>query len=331
MLRPLAIVAGVGLVIGGVYVASQYTVEQVDSGYLIRPRGEPQTKATAPQEAEAPPVRRREKQSIRIGSFHLDHFDAQKLQRLESGNFLPELLSRFDVIALQDIYAPDQGIMLELIEQLNTSGRHYVYALPEHVGRKTARHYNAFVFDRASIEVDPSTVFEVEDPEGHFWRPPLVATFRVRGPEPDEAFTFTLINVHINPNDAVAELDLLDDAFRAIRDAAPAEDDFVLLGSFAADDHYVEQSLRHADATCLITGVPTTTRGTHLADNLVIHRAATTEYTGRAGVVDLMRAFDLSMQEASEISAHLPVWAEFALWEGNRAGPVAARPSRIPR
>jgi hypothetical protein len=60
-------------------------------------------------------------------------------------------------------------------------------------------------------------------------------------------------------------------------------------------------------------------------------RRATAEFTGRSGVDDLIREFDLSMREAVETSDHLPVWAEFSVYEGGQAGHVASdqpNPSR---
>ena len=75
-----------------------------------------------------------------------------------------------------------------------------------------------------------------------------------------------------------------------------------------------------------ISGTPTTTRGTRLADNIVFDRRATSEYTYRSGVVDLMRQFTLTLREAAEVSEHLPVWAEFSVYEGGQAGQVAAKP-----
>ena len=34
----------------------------------------------------------------------------------------------------------------------------------------------------------------------------------------------------------------------------------------------------------------------------------------------MMREFELTMPEALEVSEHLPVWAEFSVYEGGQAG-----------
>ncbi|NMC21084.1 MAG: deoxyribonuclease, partial [Thermogutta sp.] len=45
-------------------------------------------------------------------------------------------------------------------------------------------------------------------------------------------------------------------------------------------------------------------------------RRATTEYTGKHGVMDLVRQFNISAGQAAQVADHLPVWAEFSTREG---------------
>jgi hypothetical protein len=74
-----------------------------------------------------------------------------------------------------------------------------------------------------------------------------------------------------------------------------------------------------------ITGVMTNTRRDKMYDNIVFDRRATTEFTGKWGVVDFQKEFNLTQQAALEVSDHCPVWAEFSAYEG--AVPmVAGRP-----
>jgi hypothetical protein len=40
--------------------------------------------------------------------------------------------------------------------------------------------------------------------------------------------------------------------------------------------------------------------------------------------MDLMREFNLALRDAVEISDHLPVWAEFSVYEGGQAGHIVA-------
>ena len=53
----------------------------------------------------------------------------------------------------------------------------------------------------------------------------------------------------------------------------------------------------------------------------------TNEYTGRAGVIDMVRRFNLTTEQALEVSDHLPIWAEFSIYEGGNRGRVAKLPT----
>ena len=152
------------------------------------------------------------------------------------------------------------------------------------------------------------------------------ARFRVRGLDPAQAFTFTLAAVETNPDNPAVELDLLAEVYRKLLDDGRGEDDIIMLGDFQADENHLGRLGNVLGITAAIYDTPTTTRGTQLADNIIFNRRATMEFTGRAEVVDLMREFDLTMQQAQEISEHLPIWAEFSSYEGGQKGYVPAVP-----
>jgi len=314
----------VAAVAGGWYLFTHYEIQGIDSLYL-EPRAGAQggPAESAGSSANQPPVPQG-KSTIRIATINLGPFDPQKLSKEQVVGRLVRVIRRFDVVAVQDIRARDQGVLVEFLEKVNAEGRHYDFAAPPAVGRDPVEQYSAFLFDRATVEVDRSTVFPVEDPGGRFRREPLAASFLARGPGTTEAFTFTLINVHTDPSGALEELDLLDDVFRAVRDDGRGEDDVILLGDLGADDQHLGQLGELPNIACAISGVSSTTRGTRLVDNVLFDRHATSEFTGRAGVDDLIREFDLSMREAVETSDHLPVWAEFSVYEGGQAGHVAS-------
>ena len=312
----------IAAVVGGWYFLTHYEIGGIDS-LDVKPRAADQSDLSQVSEEEQGqlPVPAGQK-VIRVATANLGPFDQEKLNKPHVVDRLVEVIRRFDIVAVQDVRARDQGILLEFVEQINSEGRHYDFATPPSVGRDPVQQYAAFLFDRATIQIDRRTVCLVEDPAGRFRREPLVASFQARGPNAQEAFTFTLINVHADPTRA-DELDLLDDVFRAVRDDGRGEDDVILLGDLGADDRHLGQLRQVPNITWAISDVPSTTRGTRLVDNILFDRRATAEFTGRAGVVDLIREFELSMRQAVEISDHLPVWAEFSVYEGGQAGHVA--------
>ena len=261
--------------------------------------------------------------TIRIATYQLGRLDDAKLANRRVNDVLLRLLPRFDLIAIQGVRGKNQGVLVRLIEQLNAaSGRSYDFATCPTQQRDALEHYSAFLFDRTRIDVDRTTVHFVDDRLGRIRVKPLVGSFRVRGPDPAQAFTFTLVNVETDPDHAAAELDVLAEVFRAVRDDGRGEDDIILLGDLENDDQHLGQLGKLLGVTALVSGIPTTTRGGNLLDNILLDRRATSEFTGRVEVVDMMREFELTMPGAQELSDHLPVWAEFSVFEGGQAGHV---------
>ena len=263
----------------------------------------------------APPVERNGN-SVRVASFNIQVFGEKKLANQRAAELLARVIRYFDVVAIQEIRDTSDDLLPRFLQLVNADGSHYNYVIGPRLGRTNSKEQYAFIYDAASIECDRDNVYTVDDPDDLLHREPLVAGFRVRGPPPERAFTFTLIDIHTDPDEAQAELNVLDDVFRAVRDDGRGEDDIILLGDLNADDHHLGELGQMAYIAWVISGVPTNTRGTHLYDNMVFDSRATVEYARHAGVFDLMNEFHLSLQEALAVSDHLPIWAEFTLEEG---------------
>jgi hypothetical protein len=321
----------VGLVGGGYYFYSQYEIEGLKD-ISLRARNEASRKNSpfgpfvnsvasgSGTDDEAFP--QPERTWIRIASFNFGPVDRKKMAKRNVVGSLAKLIAQFDILAVQDIRSPDQGLLLRLIEELNAGGRHFDFAGCLHPNRQAVTH-NAFLYDKQTVEIDPSTVCQVNDESGRFRHTPLVASFRARGPDAARAFTFTLINVHVEMDRASTEINLLDDVFRAVRDDGRGEDDVILLGHLAADERQLGELETIPNLSVTVSRVPTNTRGTRIDCNLLFDRVATIEYTGRSDVLDFMRHLELSMPEALEVSENLPVWAEFSVFEGGQPGQVA--------
>jgi len=311
---------------GGWYLYTHYQIEGLRQ-LSLKPRGAPPESGQPGPRREnprTPPKSSQQRNLIRLATFNFGPLDHHKLGKRHVTNHLVQMIRRFDLVAVQNVQAPNQGVLVGLVEQVNSGGRQYDFAVAEDMGRGPVELYSAFLFDRVSVQIDRSTVYQVQDPTGLLRRRPLVASFQVAGPDPAEAFTFTLINVHNDANRAVSELDVLDDVFRAVRDDGRGEDDIILLGDLGADERNLGQLGEIPHIAWCVSGTPSTLRASRLVDNVLFDRRATTEFTGRAGVMDLMREFDLPMREMLEISDHFPVWAEFSAYEGGQTGHVAA-------
>jgi hypothetical protein len=326
MWRIILVATVVGLGIGGWYASANYSLEihRTTDGKFQYVRIVPRTASgSVPSEgaADQPPAAPL-RPAIRMATFDLDGLDDNRLANSKVCESLVRVLSRFDVVALQHIRSANRGVLMRLKDQINVTGRCFDFVTCPTLDRNPAEIYNAILFDATTVEVDHQTVHSVDAPPGTFRVLPLVAQFRVRGPPPSEAFTFMLVNVLVDPRRGPQERDSLADVFRAARDSGNGEDDIIMLGDLDADPKNLGRLGDVPGLVPAVIGIPTTTRGTGLADNILFDRRATVEYTGRSGVLDLIHELDLTPQEALEVSEHMPVWAEFSSYENGQASHV---------
>jgi hypothetical protein len=315
-----------GLIGGGWYFWNNYQILGLGN-VEIKPRS-PQSADGSTFLGGAPaPLAPQQQATLRIASVNLRPLDQQKLAKPHIVGRLVQILRAFDVVAIQGVIARNQSPLVFLVEQVNTDGLHYDFAVLPQVGTEPLEEYSALVFNRATVDIDRTTLCQVEDPARRFHHAPLMASFRARGPAPAEAFTFTIVSVDTDPNQATVEMQLLDDVYRAVRDDGRSEDDVILLGYLASADQPPAELIQIANMTPAVSSLPTTTRGTRLSENIFFDCRATNEFSGRSGVMDLIRQFNLAPREAVEVSDHLPVWAEFSIYEGGQAGHIAAQPT----
>jgi endonuclease/exonuclease/phosphatase family metal-dependent hydrolase len=263
--------------------------------------------------------------TLRIATFNIQVFGVSKLQKPYVMQVLAEVVRRFDLVAIQEIRAVDDTVLPQFLGLINATGVRYDFVIGPRLGRTSSKEQYAFVFDTTRIEVDPRSVYTVADPADLLHREPLAARFRARGVPPSQAFTFTLVNIHTDPDETASELDALAQVFVGVQQNGVGEDDVILLGDLNVGEEAMGDLGRLPGIGWVVSGVPTNTRGTKTYDNIVVDRRTTVEFTGRWGVFDLMREFSLTVEQALEVSDHLPVWAEFSVYEG-LAGPLAQQP-----
>jgi hypothetical protein len=314
-MRKLLVLAVVGAIGGGGWLFTQgYRIDGLER-LKLRPRDGSAAASNAPEDSEHVETKR----VVRVGSYKLRDFGLPQLGQPRSMKVLAEVAGSFDLLALEGLVDTGSEVLHALVELINSRGRHYEFVAGPATG-EPLKNRDAFLFDTDRIEVDRSEVYAVADPDHLLAHPPLVGWFRVRGLAPDQAITFTLMTV----NATAAEQPAIAAAYRAVRDDGRGEDDVILLGDFGADDRHMGPLQQIPRFTAAISGIPTNAQGDCQLDNIVFSRAAA-EFTGRAGVFDVVRHFNLTLEEALAVSDHMPVWAEFSAYEGGEAGELARR------
>jgi len=264
--------------------------------------------------------------AIRIASFNIQVFGDAKASKPYVMGTLASIIQNFHVVAIQEIRTQDDYFLDNFLRTyVNVNGRVYNKIVGPRLGRSNSKEQYAFLYDTAAIEVNRRSVFTINDPDDLLHREPLVAMFRVRGPPPEQAFTFILVDVHTDPDEAQAEVNTLAQVYQSVRRASGGEDDIILLGDFNVDDKNLGDLGRLDGVRPVVRSTFTNTRRTAQYDNIIYHQPSTTEFSGRWGVWDVQRTYGLSLDQASQVSDHLPIWAEFSAYESATAGRVANR------
>lgn len=323
MRRILALLLLLVPLAGGGWFFSNFKLEGLQN-VIFRPRASEDATATGVEQVGLGEPR--DPKTIRIASFNIQVFGTSKAGKMRVMEILTQIVRQFDVVAVQEIRAKDQTLIPNFIRQINANGAQYDFVLGPRLGNTSSKEQYAFLYDTQSIEVDKYKTYTMSDPNNRMHREPLVAQFRTRGAPATEAFTFKLVNVHTDPDVVEEEMNALDDVYRAVLNDGDGEDDVIMLGDFNTSEKKLYQVGEMSDITTALADVMTNTRGTKAYDNLIFNARHTNEFLGRAGVVDIVRVFNITTDEALEVSDHLPVWGLFSVYEGGGVGRIATQP-----
>ncbi|QDV57337.1 endonuclease/exonuclease/phosphatase family protein [Rosistilla oblonga] len=258
-----------------------------------------------------------------IATFNIQVFGESKLGKPEVVEVLAAVVRQFDIVAIQEVRAKADNILPDFVSAINADGSRYSFLIGPRLGRSNSKEQYAYIFDTNRIEHDPQAVGTMQDPNDLLHREPFVARFRARTASPQHAFTFWLVDTHTDPDEVPEEVAALADVFRVMQTARADEDDVILLGDLNASEKQLGPLGQIPGITWVVRNAMTNTRQNKAYDNILFHAQATQEFTGRWGVFDLERAFGLSREQALDVSDHLPVWAEFQIWEAPHQARVA--------
>ena len=262
---------------------------------------------------------------IRVASFNLHGFGVQKLQDTLVTDTLTRIITRFDVIAIQEVHCPDQTVLSQLVARVNSLGYDYGYVLGPRLGSSESKEQYGYIFDHRRIDIDRNWIYTFRDQRNLLQREPLIARFFTRSTEGSDPFSFLLVNLHTDPNRLEDELAMLDELFLVVQQNGSGEDDVILLGDLNSSPTQLRQAGLPPYLRWTVSEQPTNTRGTRAYDNLIVDQRFTGEFTGRSGVFDFRSAFELTLPQALRVSDHLPVWAEFHPVEAASPTNVATR------
>ncbi|XP_069726355.1 deoxyribonuclease-1-like 2 [Phaenicophaeus curvirostris] len=251
--------------------------------------------------------------TLRIGAFNIQAFGDTKMSNEEVVNIIVSILSRYDMVLVQEVRDSDLSAVTQLMERLNSvSTSAYDYEISDLLGRDNYKEMYLFIYRTDVVSVVET--YQYEDPEDVFSREPFI--LRVSAPH-SKAEQFVLVPLHSAPRDAVAEIDALYDVYLAIINKW-GTDNIMFLGDFNADCTYVQPSdwsairLRTSDLFkwLLPDSADTTVGKSDCAYDRIVVCGAKLKRSivpNSAAIYDFQQAFQLEQEEALAVSDHYPV------------------------
>lgn len=253
--------------------------------------------------------------TIIVGSFNIQTFGPSKASKPPVMEKLVDIARRFDLLAIQEIRDQEQTVLHQLVSQINADGSRYGYIVGMRQGYTFSKEQYAYIFDLSKLRLT-SNPYDSPNPNNALHRPPLVASFECTQAPPGQGFSFTVVNVHTDPDVVQEEFQAFDYLLPAIRANHPEEDDFIFLGDFNDSEKRIQRHRWLDNQLPLVRSTwSTKVRSGRSLDNIVIDGMRTAEYRNQSGVMDLKLHYSLNDQQALQISDHYPVWAVFSTVE----------------
>ncbi|XP_076822525.1 deoxyribonuclease-1-like [Clavelina lepadiformis] len=177
-------------------------------------------------------------ESLLVGAFNVQIFGKSKIKKDDVIGVLTKVLSRYDLVLVQEIRDSSETSFPELVNQLNSEYDDlYEYEISGRVGRTSSKEQYGFIYRKDKLEV--KSMYQVADELDLFEREPFIVRFG-RIDNAGLLSEFTFIALHAKPDDAIAEMNNLVEVYdEARRHYGP---DAIIAGDLNADCSYVCES-----------------------------------------------------------------------------------------
>ncbi|XP_070617649.1 deoxyribonuclease-1-like 2 isoform X5 [Erythrolamprus reginae] len=253
--------------------------------------------------------------ALKICTFNIRSFGDTKLSDESISKTIVKILSRYNLVLVQEVRDADLSAVQELLERLNRASKHsYDYVASESLGRENYKEMYLFLYRTKSFSLVDQ--HQYPNPDSTFSRPPFIVKVAAAGSRNE----LVLVPLHTPPTEAVAEIDALYDVYLEIIDKWQT-DNIMFLGDFNADCSYVGKkdwsSIRLRTSQVfhwLISDDMDTTVGNSdcAYDRIVVSGSKLRKWIvpRSAKVFDFPKAFKLTQEEALAVSDHFPVEVE---------------------
>ena len=243
---------------------------------------------------------------LRIASFNVQVFGQSKISNPSTLDTLTRILSRYDLVFIQEIRDSENTAIYQLLHQLQASvagTKDYQVSVSDRLGRTTSKEQYALIYDARRVDVETSYVYD--DERDLFEREPLISRIR------SGSLELTLVGIHVTPRDVLGELSALGAVYREVTQRFQSKD-VLLMGDFNADCSYYDarRGFQYFDdpaSLLLPDGVDTTIAQGQCAYDRILGFGALPQRVEGSGVFRFTEAFGIAPEEAKLVSDHFPV------------------------
>ncbi len=250
--------------------------------------------------------------TIKVAAFNIQVFGRTKRGKPEVMEVLVDVARGFDVMLVQEIRDSSGETAPAYLDLINVGNASYAYVESVRLGRSTSKESYAYYWDTETVEYVEGSAYVYNDTGDVFEREPYVASFR------SGDFDFTLVGIHVKPDDAENEIGNLTVVVTSILSANPGEDDVIIMGDFNADGGYFDEDgpspFRGGDYHWVVENtMDTMTKTDWTYDRIVLLNGT---YQGEyvmdsCTVFYFDAAYSLNQELTEDVSDHYPVYAVY--------------------
>jgi len=253
--------------------------------------------------------------TITIAAFNIQVFGRSKRQKVDVMRVLANITREFDVILIQEIRDSSEETIPYFLNEINAiAGPKYEFVRSERLGRTTSKEAYAYLYNTGTVDFIEGSDYVYNDVDDIFEREPYIGSFRSGN------FDFTLVGIHVKPDDASWEIGNLTSVVSAVLLENTVEKDVIVLGDFNADGSYFNENalsnpFRSSEYHWVTTNdMDTMTKTDYTYDRMVLMNATYSyEYIEESAAVfhfDVEYGItNATLVEA--VSDHYPIYAEF--------------------
>ncbi|RME92362.1 MAG: hypothetical protein D6767_03380 [Candidatus Hydrogenedentota bacterium] len=238
---------------------------------------------------------------IKVATFNIQIFGKKKVQNSNLRTAIAEIVSRFDLTAIQELRDKSRKTMKKLKETLLSRGFPAAYVASDRVGISRVKEQMVFLFNREKLRLRKDRLWS--NPGNSYSRPPYEAFFFTK-----YNHTFSALTIHTRPSEAETEIRTLSEQIKV--ENKPD----LLTGDWNADCSYFNRNLLpqfFPDYDWSFPNPPDSTVGktTCLYDQLALKKRSRWYFRKKPRVFRFDWIADKYGFARKKISDHYPVYA----------------------